>query len=82
MTAPPVSALHAARILQAWEGGGLLPRSAAGAFFVSPPDALEEERRELLDSILQELRTVEPARDRAIVCRSLLMHLAQARPLP
>jgi len=76
------SALHAARILRAWEKGEFPPLSAAGASSAAPPDALEEERREVLDSILRELRTVEPARDRAIVCRSLLSHLAHAPPLP
>lgn len=40
--------------------------------------SLEDERRELLDSLLQALKTAEPDADRLAVCRSLLCHLARA----
>ena len=41
------------------------------------PTPLEEERRELLDSLLQALKTAEPDADRLAVCRALLCHLAR-----
>jgi hypothetical protein len=42
------------------------------------PTSLEEERRELLDSLLQALKTAEPDADRLAVCGGLLRHLAKA----
>jgi hypothetical protein len=42
------------------------------------PTSLEEERRELLDSLLQALKTAEPDADRMAVCSGLLRHLAKA----
>ena len=42
------------------------------------PTSLEEERRELLDSLLQALKTAEPNADRMAVCSGLLRHLAKA----
>jgi hypothetical protein len=43
-----------------------------------PPTSLEEERRELLDSVVQALKTAEPDSDRLAVCGGLLRHLARA----
>jgi len=41
------------------------------------PSSLEEERRELFDSLLQALKTAEPDADRLAVCGGLLRHLAR-----
>jgi hypothetical protein len=41
------------------------------------PTSLEEERRELLDSLLQALKTAELEADRLAVCGGLLRHLAR-----
>jgi hypothetical protein len=82
MTGSPESSLHAVHILRAWGKGEGLPPLAAGVYSAAPPNALEEERREVLASVLWELRTAEPARDRLTACRFLLSHLAGARALP
>ena len=81
MTGSPESSLHAAYILRAWGKGQSLPPFAAGVYSAAPPDTLEEERREVLGSVLWALHTAEPARDRITACRFLLSHLAGAHPL-
>jgi hypothetical protein len=40
---------------------------------------LEEERREVLESVLQAMATAEPDPDRTAACRYLLRHLAAFR---
>jgi hypothetical protein len=40
--------------------------------------SLEEERGELLDSLLQVMKNAEPGDDRLAVCGGLLRHLAKA----
>jgi len=42
------------------------------------PTSLDEERRELLDSLLHALKTAEPDADRLAVCGGLLRHLASS----
>ena len=42
---------------------------------------LDEERREVLESVLQAMATAEPDPDRTAACRYLLRHLALGSPL-
>ena len=43
----------------------------------SPAATLDEERRELFDSVLQAMRIQEPDADRMAACAYLLRHLAR-----
>ena len=61
-----------------------LQEAKAPAAKHSPPavlSTLEEERRAVLDGILQSLGTAAPDDDQLAACRYLLRHLARTAPL-
>lgn len=65
------SALHAMRILERWEEVPEYPFGSRGALAT-----LKEERREVLESVLETMRTKQPDADCLAACSCLLHHLA------
>lgn len=47
---------------------------------IGPASPLEEERREVFESVLQAMATTEPDPDRTAACRYLLRHLVLGAP--
>lgn len=64
MTGSTISALQAIEILRAW------------GEFTTPCDSLEEEKREMLLAVVQEMQGPLPPERMAVCCR-LLAHLTQ-----
>ena len=67
------AAFHAMRILERWK----ITPDHPGRLNREPP--WDEERREVLESVLQAMATTEPDPDRTAACRYLLRHLATFR---
>jgi hypothetical protein len=68
------AAFYATRILERWE----MTPDHPWCMGRTPP--LEEERREVFESVLQAMATKEPDPDRTAACRHLLRHLALGSP--
>ena len=65
------AAFHATRILGRWEKAPNRPGR------IDPGPSLENERREVFESVLQAMATMNPDPDRTAACRYLLRHLAR-----
>jgi hypothetical protein len=73
MTSLEESGVLATRLLENWD----LACASAAAVRPSPPRGTwEEERRDVLEAVLEELREEEPGPDRLATCRRLLQNLA------
>jgi hypothetical protein len=73
MTSLEESAVLAARLLENWDEAC---RSSFTRHPAPPRGSWQEERQEVLEAILAELRAEEPGRDSLAACRYLLQHLA------
>jgi hypothetical protein len=68
------SAFYAMRIVERWE------KTPDHPLWLRRESPLEEERREVLESVLQAMATAEPDPDRTAACCYLLRHLALGHP--
>ncbi len=75
------STVSARRILCGWNQGLGVSFPFGSSWESRASDTFEEERRELLESVVWDLRTGETGCDRLAVDRHLLAHLATASPL-